>query len=112
MADVTDDDLVRSRRWLESTVSKAETAPQKARATLLLRAFEYYEASAYAYAANRAQGDAVAAAPQTEAEALTAVDKGMRAFEMVQRRERLVQEFARDPVLIHPLAGQKAVPTA
>ena len=110
LADVTDNDLVRSRRWLEGAVRKAETAPQKARARLLLRAFEYYEASAYAYVASPARGNAVAAAPRTEAEALAALDKGLRAFEMAQRRERLVREFAKDPVLVHPLAERKQFP--
>ena len=51
LADVTEQDIVTSRRLLESAFAKAETPRQKARAKLLLDAFEYYEATALAYKA-------------------------------------------------------------
>ncbi len=43
---VTEEDLSRSREWLEAAVAKAVTPQQQARAMTLLRAFEHYEASA------------------------------------------------------------------
>lgn len=117
LADVTEEDVVKSRGWLESAVAKARTAPQKARAKLLLRAFEYYEASAYAYSGGSAPPRKTAGgrvtsvapeAPRTEAEALAELIKATRSAEMARRRERLVlQEFAKDPVLVHPLGDKK-----
>ena len=49
LADVGQEEIAASRTLLERTLAKAQTGPQKARARLLLRAFEYYEASVYAY---------------------------------------------------------------
>ncbi|BBH24618.1 hypothetical protein Back11_59630 [Paenibacillus baekrokdamisoli] len=46
---VTDEEIAQSRSWLETAVEKAQTDQQKARAKLLLKAFEYYEASALSY---------------------------------------------------------------
>jgi len=114
LADVSEEEIVRSRQLLESVLGKARTAPQKARAKLLLRAFEYYEASAYAYGGQPAPiakpsgGKPQRAAPglpATEAEALALLEKGSRCLQMDHKRQRLVQEFAKDPVLVHSLAG-------
>ena len=110
LENVTDEDMVESRRLLESVVAKAQTAPQKARAALLLRAFEYYEASAAAHARRAGPGMA-APLPRTEDQALALVASGIRCLEMAQKREHLVEvDFAKHPVLVHPLAGKHLPP--
>ncbi len=117
LADVTEDDVAKSRELLERAVAKACTTRQKARAKLLLKAFEYYEASAYAYASRplqptKAAGgrgpDLSVAMPRSEAEARAVLRKGLRCLEMAEKRQRLVQEeFAKDPVLVHPLGADR-----
>ena len=49
LEDVRPDEMGRCREWLEAAVANAGTPEQRARAVLLLRAFEYYEASVIAY---------------------------------------------------------------
>ncbi|MBF0432514.1 MAG: DUF4838 domain-containing protein [Fibrobacteria bacterium] len=44
---VTEDDLTRSRSFLESALAKTSTAPERTRADLLLNTFEFYEASGW-----------------------------------------------------------------
>jgi len=101
LADVTDEDLTKSRGLLERVVQKAATPDQKARARLLMLAFEYYEASAIAYSANT---KAETAAVRTEADALDALDQGRRLLEMARRRERLVlEEFPKHPHLLYQI---------
>jgi hypothetical protein len=83
------DDISKSRELLETVVKDAETDKQKARAGLLLRAFEYYEASAISYlglVANR-----------------RLPGKSRRYYyDVNNRRYELTDEFKKDPVLIHP----------
>jgi len=100
LADVTEEEIRRSRELLERTVRLAGTDKQKARAKLLLRAFEYYEASALAYAG---AGSREAPPPRTEAEAIEALGEARDRLLMAGRRLRLVKQFARHPVLVHPI---------
>ncbi len=101
LADVTDQDIAESRRLLDAVVSKAGTAKQRARAELLRRAFEYYEASAVAYRGNL-EADQLKLV--TAADALEAVDRAERCLRMSRKRRRLVdEEFASHPVLQHPI---------
>lgn len=96
---VTEEEIAHSRRLLEAVLNKADTEPRKARARLLLRAFEYYEASALAYPrATQAEET-----PADEAAALALLDAGIRRARMAERRSRLVAEFVDHPVLAHPL---------
>jgi hypothetical protein len=115
LADVSEEEIARCRTLLERTAAKTRTAPQKARAKLLLRAFEYYEASVYAYGGQAGPagktgdgkpGKMPLAAPATEADALALLQRGNRCLQMARRRQRLVDEFAKDPVLVHPLGGK------
>lgn len=100
LADVKREDITESRRLLDSCIAKCETPKQRARAELLEKAFQYYEASALAYLAN-------AAAPPTlttEADALKALDDSATAMAMAQRRRYLALEvYPKDPVLVNPL---------
>src|SRR5699024_5948543 len=47
--EVTQNDIEESRDLIESVVDNAETSLQKKRANILMRSFEYYEASALSY---------------------------------------------------------------
>ena len=99
--DVTDADLTRSRTLLERVVSKTRTPEQKARAGVLMKAFEYYEASAIAYRGDRIPRET---AVRTEADALRMLDRSRRVLEMAHKRLQLLTvEFPREPALLHRL---------
>ena len=102
LADVTVEDISKSRELLEKVLAKVKTGPQKARAELLLKAFEYYEASALAYP----RGEEAAPSEITnEAGALRRIETVAKKAGMAEKRRRLVEEvFAGHPVLKHPLA--------
>ena len=46
------DEISQGRKLLESVAAKTKTPDQRTRVNLILRAFEYYEASAISYAHN------------------------------------------------------------
>jgi hypothetical protein len=101
LADVTDEDLSTSRELLDRVLRNTETPQQKARAELLMLAFEYYEASALAYGAGRQAETLVV---QTEDQALDALDRAQRCIQMAAKRRRLVLEvFPRHPELLHQI---------
>jgi hypothetical protein len=101
LADVTEDDIAKSRSLLEQVARKAGTPKQRARAKLLTLAFEYYEASAIAYAANRKAEEAVV---RSEADALDVLDSGRRCLQMAEKRRRLVLDgFPKHPELLHQI---------
>jgi hypothetical protein len=84
------DAISKSRHLLEMTVSEAKTDKQRRRAILLLRAFEYYEASVISF------------------EGLVQhkigpgkTDNYYRA--MRDKRYQLIKEFEADDVLLHPI---------
>ena len=96
---VTEEDLAKSRTWLEAALAKAETEQQKARAAYLLKAFEYYEASSLSFIDElRASGSPVA----SEDEALAIMSTLEKYIKMKDRRWELVDEFESDPVLYMP----------
>ncbi|MFC5407593.1 DUF4838 domain-containing protein [Cohnella soli] len=94
---VTDEEIAQSRSWLESAVAKAQTNDQKARANLLLKAFEYYEASALSYP------KAVGALSDTNA-ALKLLEYSLD-FEpkmaYAKKRIELVEQYKTDNLLRH-----------
>jgi len=51
LADVKSEDIAASRRLLDSAIAKCKTPRQRARAELLEKAFQYYEASVLSYQA-------------------------------------------------------------
>ena len=99
LQDVAPGEIAECRRLLEAAVAKARTDPQKARAGLLLRAFEYYEASAVAYAAPDEAGGAI----DDEAAALAVLGEGITRAEMGIKRRGIVEALSADPVLQHSL---------
>jgi hypothetical protein len=101
LADVKPEDIAESRRLLEACIAHCQTDRQRARARLLERAFQYYEASALAYLANREAGRG---RTETEADALAVLEAATRGLQMAQRRRHLALDvFPRDPVLRNPL---------
>ncbi len=99
LADVTAAEIAECRRLLESSVAKAQTDKQRARAELLLKAFGYYEASALAYAGSDDTVDAI----DTEADALAALDDAISRTGMGARRREISEELVDHPVLVHSL---------
>jgi len=87
--DALTNEVARSKQLLESVVAKTKTAEQRARAMLLSRAFAYYEVSANSYMASR---------NPTKSQGAEDIAKKAR-----EQRLSLVDEFAKDPVLQHPL---------
>jgi hypothetical protein len=90
---------------LESVVQKAGTPEQLARAQLLLRSFEYYEASALSYPIAREME-----VPADTAEALQLMDELIRReaknpAALAEKRQQLIDEFETDPILVHPIRG-------
>ncbi|MFO8082182.1 MAG: DUF4838 domain-containing protein [Armatimonadota bacterium] len=97
LEDVTADDIAQSRQWLEAAVADAGTEDQHARAELLLRAFEYYEASAIAYPRSEPTPELA-----TEHDALGFLRGVQMRSEMAQKRRALSKEtFSGHPFLHH-----------
>ncbi len=99
LADVTDEDVSKSRQWLENVVAKAQTDQQRARAELLMLAWKYYEASAVAYSADRLSREL---AIENEADAVAALARAEQCLVAAQqRRTLLMEEFPKHPSLLH-----------
>ncbi len=98
--DISLDEIRQSRQWLETVVNKARTPKQKARAELLFKAFQYYEATAYAFKASPSPNGAQMTADRALRLLAAAVDA--QRYTRVRRRLAL-EEFPKDPVLLHPL---------
>jgi hypothetical protein len=99
--EVVDLDRVKqSRSLLEKVVAKTRTEGQRARARSLLRAFEYYEASTYAYTGHKESRTTPVANEQQALELLSKIGNSLGAS---LRRRRLVESFRDDPLLCHPL---------
>ncbi len=99
LADVTPDEIAESRKLLESAMAKTQTEKQRARAELLLKAFEYYEASALAYP----RGEEIAGPVDSEATALAALEDAAKRTGMGVKRQQIAEELAEHPVLLHSL---------
>lgn len=92
---VTNEEIAASRVLLETAVEKAQTEQQKARANILLREFEYYEASALSYPKKYGTiNDAETALSLLEDGAMDT------QINMAAKREQLIEEFKTDPVLM------------
>jgi hypothetical protein len=105
LADVREEDIWESRRLLDACLVKCRTEKQRARAKLLEKAFQYYEASALAYLADEKR-EALTVA--TESDALTALNHGELGLRMAEKRRHLaLQIFPGDPVLLNPLGFDK-----
>lgn len=100
LADVRPEAIAESRRLLESCIAKCQTDRQRARARLLERAFQYYEASAMAYLAHVG---AAQAQTGSETAALDRLEQAVQGLTMAQKRRDLAAAFVTDPVLVHPI---------
>lgn len=91
--DVMDDEIFKSRYLLEKAVAVTKTSDQKKRADLILKAFEYYEASVISYK------------DKDKCSGVSAFQFGHDCDQyrkMKDKRLSLINEFQDDPVLIHP----------
>ena len=77
----TEEDILESRRLLDACIARCRTDKQRARARLMEKAFQYYEASALAYLG----GSQVAPAIETEVQALEALNRAESTLRMWER---------------------------
>lgn len=91
---VTKEDLIESRRLLELVVANAGAGKQKTRAELLLRTFEYYEASALSYPRKGA-----VSTPADEQAAMAMLDDIEQSYAMAKKRKSLLVEFSDNLIL-------------
>ncbi len=97
LEDVTAEEIAQSREWLQAAIANAGTEDEQARAKLLMRAFEYYEASALAYPRTGPTPELA-----TEDDALGFLAGVQMRSEMAEKRRQLAKvEFAGDPFLHH-----------
>lgn len=92
--DLIDDEMVKSRRLLSNVVRLAQTVEQRKRANLMMKAFEYYEASVISYSLRDKCSGVMAWLPGKDCEVFRAM-KG--------KRLKLVNAYEQDPLLVHPL---------
>ncbi|RAV20303.1 DUF4838 domain-containing protein [Paenibacillus contaminans] len=95
---VTKEDMAESRRLLELAVANAGPGKQKTRAQLLLRTFEYYEASALSYPKNGTVNT-----PANEQAAMVMLDDIEKSYAMAKKRKSLLNEFTGNLILDRPL---------
>jgi hypothetical protein len=101
LGDVKEADVLESRRLLDTCIEKCRTDKQRARAKLLETAFQYYEASALAYLADKQTPESI----DTEAQAVATLDYAERAMRMARKRRQLALDvYPKDPVLVNPLS--------
>lgn len=101
LRDVSLEEIKQSRSLLEAAVAKAKTDAHKARAQLLLDAFEYYEATAYAF---KAYGTDAVQTIRTPEDAIKLIDASVATARYGKRRSELALDiFPSDPVLVHPI---------
>jgi len=93
---VTDDEMAESKKRLEAAVYYAETDVQKARAQMLLTAFEYYELSVLSYPRT-----CPPLADAAEALAMLADGAITRRVELAKQRMQVVEKLKADPLLKH-----------
>lgn len=95
---VTIEEIEDSRQWLETAVAMTQTDKQRARASLMLRAFEYFEAAVWSYPQPTDP-------PADQSEALALLEHASGTYterlQMGEKRLALLDQFKDDPVLIH-----------
>ena len=96
LLDVSEEELAQCREWMEQALANVETDEQRDRMEILFTAFEFYEASALVYQASRPLEIT------TGQEALSHLNRAIRALEMVEKRHHLATEvFPEHPVLLN-----------
>ncbi|MDX3006632.1 DUF4838 domain-containing protein [Kribbella solani] len=97
-------EMAQQRQRLERVVLQADSAPRKARAEILQRAFSYYEASVLSFPrATPPPADAMAASALLD-DVTGRLDDAV-AFAI--KRGQLIDEFAADPLLRHSTDARK-----
>ncbi|NLB42680.1 MAG: hypothetical protein GX815_10585, partial [Clostridiales bacterium] len=94
---VSDEEIRQSRVWLGAAVASASTEKQKARAELILKQFEYYEASALSYPKK-------VDAPTNAEDALLLLEESVNyqsKLDYAKKRFEILDSFEDDPILRH-----------
>ena len=100
LADVSFEEIAQCREWLQAAIDKSQTDKQKARAEMLMLAFDYYEASVLCYPRKEIAGGPI----DTEELALAAIEAAAIRIEMAAKRRHLALDvLAAHPVLLHSL---------
>jgi hypothetical protein len=100
-----EDDFSRSRELLEETQARAGSEAQQARAQLLMRGFEYYEASAQARLPDYRAGGC---GPGASATATELVEAAVTASAAAARRYAIDSRLDQDPVLARTIVSWPA----
>lgn len=103
--DLISDEITRSRALLDAVMTKIQTPEQHARAAVLCRAFEYYEASVLSYTSRNDYK--IEAVVRSASSKKANGDRKMSAQALSAKRAALVAEFQHDPVLQHPLSFER-----
>ncbi|RAV22530.1 DUF4838 domain-containing protein [Paenibacillus contaminans] len=90
-------DVETSRHLMEAVVANAQTQQQKKRAEILMRAFEYYEASILSYPGSKPYEPIT-----NSAQGVSALNQMMVKLKKADQRLKLVDEFAGHEILQHP----------
>ncbi|MDF2657658.1 MAG: hypothetical protein K0Q94_449 [Paenibacillus sp.] len=93
---VTDEDMEKSREWLEQMTARTQTAAQRKRSRMIMKQFEYYEACVFSYPRNL---NIRPIAQSTDG--LAWLDKYVRSLKLADERLVMVKDFNLDPWLIH-----------
>lgn len=102
---VTPELIAESRRRLESARDKTTTLIHRSRVSTLLRAFEYYEASALSYPRPTPQPIDTSTARELLDHTASTIDSSVG---YAARRLALIDEFAADPLLKHVVDARRA----
>jgi hypothetical protein len=86
---------------LELVVSKTKMPDQRARAIIIFRAFEYWEASAISYLELKEEDSKLSDTQNTRSGGGKARKEHLKKIK--EKRLTLIDEFQNDPILIHPL---------
>ncbi|HIE03284.1 MAG TPA: DUF4838 domain-containing protein [Candidatus Latescibacteria bacterium] len=91
------EDFKESRRLLEEALARTRTPEQRRRAEMLLKGFEYYEASAMARLPDHEAGRAVLSGPE---DALVLVERAPDALRAAKRRKEIHEALSKDPIML------------
>jgi len=100
LASVTEEDLAKCRNLLESVLARSKTEQQRARARLLLCAYDYYESTARLYHVQSHSPDA----PRSSQDALSTLAWIERGLDIDAKRRQLVEKVLPEQLLLKTIA--------
>jgi len=99
--------MARCRKLMEQAVANAVTPRQKERAKILMRDFEYYEATAYAFSAEITP---VSGVPASKAQAVEIINNIPRAVNYANKRKQILESMWNDPIFGREFSNRYAKP--